>query len=421
MKSIELTVLEGFECIGGECPQSCCQNFNITIESDTYQKWKKLDNIIGEGSLDNNITQAEQGGQRCDILKADNNRCNLLDAENWCQVQKKYGHDALPLICQTFPRHNLDNNMAKVITATLSCPVITKKIFHLKQSSAFNLDLGQLFILERPVIAGTSDKIRYYLAAFVNKVFSLNKTRLSHKLFYIAHCTGLMNEQLVKNGFNEDSFDLLFAKPKEALFDINRGLKSKKLVVDPVTAGSYWKSIAALFLTRNITLESVDLEKSPLMKLCARDISGEEFDTNQQFEHYREIYSLILSYKVQWEKNRPAYFPELFERYIITSFINKGFPLHPQDEQFSATLVFVMTAASAIQLALWMAYSEGLQSVAENSENDINQPNEDQLHQIFYQIESALGHTDTIFYSLASDPHMVQIDRYALVFLDIFT
>lgn len=410
MKSIELNSLKNFKCIGGDCPQTCCRGFKIGIDAETREKWSALKNVVGDGTLDENLELFEQNGQAQYVLKSsDESRCSLLDKEQWCVAQKQYGHEALPETCRQYPRSWLNNDAVKITTATLSCPEVLDQVLFKQDKLDFNVDLNKLFTLDQPAIAHQTSKLRFLLAEFVSKVLQLNKTPLNIKLFYIAHCVGAVNENIGSTSFNEANIKAILSKPKDAIFQITRDIKQKKIQIDQVTAGSYWKNIASLFVSQNVKLESINLSDSPLMRLCAQDISAMTAQ-NESFNHFREIYTMIQDYKNNWQAQRPDKFKSLLERYIITSFINKGFPLHPKDGQFAATLVFVMTAACAIQLALWIAYKE-------SDNQDISN---EQLQQIFYQIESRVGHTDTIYQTLSSDPHMVQINRYAQVFLDLF-
>jgi len=411
MKLIELKALKKFKCIGGDCPQLCCQSFKITVDSKAMNIWAGLEDISGEGTLDKHIMEVEEHGVSLYHLKLNSQgKCELLGGDGWCTAHKKYGHESLPEICQTYPRGGFNSHLAEVKTATFSCPVIVNTVLFEKNELDFNYELDKLFKIERPIMATKNDKISILLSKFVTAVFKLNKVPINLKLFYIAQCVGVMNEQILQNGFNEELIKQLLAKPKDVLFNIGRDIKTKKIKVDPVTAGSYWKNIAQLFFDRNVKLDSVDLINSPLMQLCSQDMAQYESVEGAGWEHYREIYARILEYKEHWQNNKLEHFSSLLERYIITSFVNKGFPLHPQDEQFSATLVFIMTVASSIQLALWIAYKE----------SDGAGPTDEQLQQIFYHVESTVGHTDTIYRKLASDPHMVQINRYAQVFLDLF-
>ena len=383
----------------------CCASFRIDVDAETRKKWASLDNPSGDGKLSLNILEP-QGDDNRYLLKFNHHQCDLLTDDGLCQVQKQYGHEYLPATCRDYPRNDLKNNLVMVETATLSCPVISRQLLFNNNDLDFNYKLDKLFKLNKPVLADQSTVLRYHLTNFVSSVLNVKKVRINIKLFYIAHCVGVLNEYLGTHGYNESMAHQLFSRPKDAMFEINRDLKSKKIAIDPVTAGSYWKKIGELFLSREVNLRCVNLESSELIQLCARD--------DENFDHYREIYELVSRYRKQWQEQRPDYFESLLERYIITSFVNKGFPLHPLGDQFSATLVFIMTAASAIQLALWIAYSEPQELYK------LSKPDDETLQQIFYHLESKIGHTDRIYQTLTVDSHMAQINRYAQVFLDLF-
>ena len=41
MLELNIDAFDNFECIGRECEDHCCKDWSITIDKDTYDKYKK--------------------------------------------------------------------------------------------------------------------------------------------------------------------------------------------------------------------------------------------------------------------------------------------------------------------------------------------------------------------------------------------
>ena len=41
MLELNIDAFDNFECIGSECEDHCCRDWSITIDKDTYDKYKK--------------------------------------------------------------------------------------------------------------------------------------------------------------------------------------------------------------------------------------------------------------------------------------------------------------------------------------------------------------------------------------------
>lgn len=90
-----------FKCIAGRCRESCCIGWEIDIDDDTLEMYKKLGGDMGR-KLNENINVSEDGSV---CFKLDEKeRCPFLNEENLCELILCGGEDMLCDICHMHPR-----------------------------------------------------------------------------------------------------------------------------------------------------------------------------------------------------------------------------------------------------------------------------------------------------------------------------
>ncbi len=112
--------LEGFQCLGDACADTCCKGWGMQLTQDTVDKYKK-----NAPELLDAITS----GEAEHIMKRDpeTDYCIKFD-KGWCGIHKKYGDEMLGDACHFFPRSTRQIGDATVMTAALSCPDITRRV-----------------------------------------------------------------------------------------------------------------------------------------------------------------------------------------------------------------------------------------------------------------------------------------------------
>ncbi|KAA0548799.1 lysine-N-methylase [Bacillus sp. BGMRC 2118] len=119
------TYMQEFKCIGSSCEDSCCVGWRVSIDQDTYKKYKKNRNQDLKPLLDQNITRQRSNSSvenYAKIKMEKGGRCSFLSEDNLCKVQSTLGEDLLSNTCATYPRtFNAVNNIVEK-SATMSCP-----------------------------------------------------------------------------------------------------------------------------------------------------------------------------------------------------------------------------------------------------------------------------------------------------------
>lgn len=87
-----------FQCIAGECPDTCCAGWQIVIDDRTREKYRRAEGAFGN-RLHNSIDWKESCFQQYE------GRCAFLNDENLCDIYQESGKEMLCRTCRNYPRH----------------------------------------------------------------------------------------------------------------------------------------------------------------------------------------------------------------------------------------------------------------------------------------------------------------------------
>lgn len=126
-KAIVPTYFGKFNCTGGECRYTCCQEWKIIIDKKTFTSYKNLrtdnketkENIAKYIRRDRKATSDE--GYGIIHLEPTTEKCAFLK-EGLCSLQVEYGYQTLCYTCKVYPRLYLkiDDNLS-MACLSLSC------------------------------------------------------------------------------------------------------------------------------------------------------------------------------------------------------------------------------------------------------------------------------------------------------------
>src|SRR5258708_7718020 len=114
-----------FKCIGGACEDSCCQGWNVTIDKETYRKYKACPDPELLVSMTTNLKRNRSrptDTHYAEIKLTNDLVCPFLDTERLCSIQNTLGEEYLSLTCTSYPRtSNVVNDVIEQ-SLTMSCP-----------------------------------------------------------------------------------------------------------------------------------------------------------------------------------------------------------------------------------------------------------------------------------------------------------
>lgn len=115
-----------FRCTADKCKDTCCAGWQIVIDDDSIEKYKKIkgDYIWKVMSC----VDWETGCFRQDSEK----RCAFLNPDNLCDLYKNAGEDSLCKTCRDYPRHTEEFEGVREVTLSVSCPEVARLLMERK-------------------------------------------------------------------------------------------------------------------------------------------------------------------------------------------------------------------------------------------------------------------------------------------------
>ena len=109
-----------FQCIAGDCEDTCCAGWQIVVDKKSLQKYKNV-----KGAFRRRMQKCvnwRQGTFRQDKEK----RCAFLNENNLCDMYTALGADSLCKTCRLYPRHIEEFEGVREITLSISCPEVAR-------------------------------------------------------------------------------------------------------------------------------------------------------------------------------------------------------------------------------------------------------------------------------------------------------
>lgn len=129
MKIVKPTFYKNFKCIAGDCPDSCCQGWEVDADSDSLEYYKTLDNSLEIKKRIDSVLSKDEFDNTIFTL-APKKRCPFLNDENLCDMHIAIGGEHTPYTCHTFPRFIYDFGATREIGISFSCPVASDMMYN---------------------------------------------------------------------------------------------------------------------------------------------------------------------------------------------------------------------------------------------------------------------------------------------------
>lgn len=117
-----------FTCIAGECPATCCAGWQIVIDDESIERYKKIidsKDISGSRSFADRLKNSIDWEEEV-FKQGECRRCAFLNKENLCDLYTSLGEESLCHTCATYPRHIEEFEDLREITLSLSCPEVAR-------------------------------------------------------------------------------------------------------------------------------------------------------------------------------------------------------------------------------------------------------------------------------------------------------
>ena len=152
---------KNFVCIADRCRHSCCIGWEIDVDRETAEKYKKMTDGYG---LEIKKSLSHKGTTHFKLKKDD--RCPHLDENGLCRIILNLGEDCLCEICREHPRFYNDTCRGKEVGLGMSCEEACRIIL----SSDHYADFCEIGEVDEPF---DSDEWEFDATAEREKTYSL--------------------------------------------------------------------------------------------------------------------------------------------------------------------------------------------------------------------------------------------------------
>ncbi|MGL5258566.1 MAG: flagellin lysine-N-methylase [Lachnospiraceae bacterium] len=223
MHIIKPKIYDDFKCMANECKITCCMEWKIAVDEDTYTTWK-------EKTLNGvELTKCVEGNQEERMIKLNEKKyCPYMNKEKLCNLVIEFGDEILSHTCDTFPRQekNFEDRTEKSLVSC--CPRTIELILEQGASiyeEILTFESDDILYEIRNMLIELFDKREYsssdsLLIGFAALIDMLNKEVLE-KMDIKKYCFKESCESIYKyySKFNTDIMDT-FIEGNELFLDI---------------------------------------------------------------------------------------------------------------------------------------------------------------------------------------------------------
>lgn len=109
-----------FKCIADKCKDTCCAGWQIVIDEESLEKYKKI-----KGDYIWKVMAGVDWEEQC-FRQGEQKRCAFLNENNLCNLYINVGEDSLCKTCRDYPRHAEEFEGVREVTLSASCPEVAR-------------------------------------------------------------------------------------------------------------------------------------------------------------------------------------------------------------------------------------------------------------------------------------------------------
>ena len=400
-KQYNLSALDNFTCIGGDCPDNCCKrHWDIQVDKDTYNKWQLLnDDNNYKNRLIDSIKITKKLGQEIYLFqrKEGSTSCVHLDEQSFCSVQNDLGADMLPSVCRVYPRRQYKIMKINVRTAEMSCPEITRLVLFSHDEPVYRKKGKNSYPLGKEI---TLEKVFWHLEKLANLLLADKNFPLNIKLTYLARVLAEISTLISNHSLDEKTLKYFSSEYQINMKDMRNAIANKEFGTNPVTAKHMWHLILNALAQMTDLNKKLGLSESIAKLLKVYDSSTDNTDNEDIFNKNIQIYKRQAQSKMKCYNGA-------FDRYIQAVFVLKGFPWTTGEHGYIDAFLQCTIPLAMIQLLSWL-YIEEHKEISN-----------EELITIIYSIEKRFGHNSEINDTIKKSPDLRKIELYFDWFLDV--
>lgn len=122
---------DDFRCIANQCEATCCAGWQIVIDEESLQRYKRVSKHFQE-RMKKGVNFKEGV-----FFQKEQKRCAFLNINNLCDMYTALGEDALCETCKRYPRHIEEFENVREFTLSISCPEVARILLSKKEQVTF--------------------------------------------------------------------------------------------------------------------------------------------------------------------------------------------------------------------------------------------------------------------------------------------
>ncbi|MCW8900103.1 MAG: flagellin lysine-N-methylase [Gammaproteobacteria bacterium] len=128
----------GFSCLGGDCEDTCCRNWEVKLDRQHYELVKNamLSNEHDKAVFDNSIylngRSIVSDHDFSFVRMREDGFCSMLDSKGLCSIHAKFGISTLGDVCTMYPRVVSRCGDTFELSGALSCPEVVRRCIDAK-------------------------------------------------------------------------------------------------------------------------------------------------------------------------------------------------------------------------------------------------------------------------------------------------
>lgn len=346
---------ERFQCIGADCPDTCCQGWSIPVEDSIRDLYRAHDTANGTELAKSLIVTDTETLMKFDI----SGYCTHLNSERLCSIYGRVGSHAQPKTCDTYPRSGIDYQVPHVeLTTSLSCPVsVDEGVFRvspLKRKAIVSSDASRLKLNEiRCADQNVFENIKIVRDLFI-KVMQVRNVSINRRLMAVL---------LVSHRFSNKDYQGELEHLK-ALKQQLEGLLKTQLADMPELQPNQANQFGVVVeLSKALILNikqgphvgaDVNQQLLAIFDASFAGLGVQNFD-ELTIDHSQMYLAAQQGYVNPWLEEHP----HIIENLFVHHFMSVGFPFTTDDSMMQQLLVPVINNLVIFGLLGGYAHSQG--------------------------------------------------------------
>ena len=135
MKYLTIDFFTNFQCLGSECPYTCCSGWPVSVDSISAQKYLNTPGEFGQKLRDNLILQ--KGSY---YFRMPDSGCCFLTDNKLCEIYQQLGRENMCHTCTYYPRNHYESGDLSFLFLSISCPEVARMLLSHTGQIQFGLE-----------------------------------------------------------------------------------------------------------------------------------------------------------------------------------------------------------------------------------------------------------------------------------------